>query len=65
MDKAAQITDPAARHQAWAQVDKMIVDDAAAIPEVWATTRCVKGSKVKGVLDTWNDDWNLSFSSPS
>ena len=64
MDKAAQITDPAQRRQAWADIDKMLVMDAPAIPEIWASNALVKGSKVKGVLDKWNDDWNLSFSSP-
>jgi peptide/nickel transport system substrate-binding protein len=65
MDKAAQITNPAQRRQAWANIDKMLVMDAPAIPEIWASNALVKGSKVKGVLDKWNDDWNLSFSSPS
>jgi peptide/nickel transport system substrate-binding protein len=64
MDKAAQITDPAQRRQAWANVNKMLVQDAPAIPEIWASNALVKGSSVKGVLDKWNDDWNLSFSSP-
>jgi peptide/nickel transport system substrate-binding protein len=65
MDDAATISDPTARYQAFANVDKMIVDDAPAIPEVWSDNALVEGSKVKGVLDPWNDDWNLSFSSPS
>ena len=43
----------------------MIVDDAPAIPEVWSDNALLEGSKVHGVLDGWNDDWNLSFSSPS
>jgi peptide/nickel transport system substrate-binding protein len=64
MDKAAQITDPTQRHQAWAQVNKMLVMDAPAIPEIWASNALVKGTQVKGVLDKWNDDWNLSFSAP-
>ena len=64
MDKAAQITDPAQRRQAWAQVNKMLVMDAPAIPEIWASNALVKGKQVKGVLDKWNDDWNLSFSAP-
>jgi peptide/nickel transport system substrate-binding protein len=64
MDKAAKITDPTARRQAWANVDKMLVMDAPAIPEIWDRGALVKGTQVKGVLDVWNDDWNLSFSSP-
>ena len=64
MDQAAAITDPAARLKAWANVDKMITFAAPAIPEIWASNALMTGTKVKGVLDTWNDDWNLSFSSP-
>jgi peptide/nickel transport system substrate-binding protein len=63
LNKDAGITSQSARLSAFAQVDKMIVDDAAAIPEVWADNALVEGSKVKGVLDPWNDDWNLTFSS--
>jgi peptide/nickel transport system substrate-binding protein len=65
IDNAAAISDPAARYKAFAQADKAIVDSAAAIPEIWSDNALLEGSKVKGVLDPWNDDWNLSFSSPS
>jgi peptide/nickel transport system substrate-binding protein len=65
IDSAAAIADPTARYKAFATADKMIVDDAAAIPEIWSDNALLEGSKVKGVLDPWNDDWNLSFSSPS
>jgi peptide/nickel transport system substrate-binding protein len=65
MDQAATVTNLAARHKAWANVDKMITAAAPAIPEVWVSNPLVKGSKVKGVLDTWDDDWDLSFSSPN
>ena len=64
MDQASAITDPAARIKAWANVDKMITSTAPAIPEIWATNALLKGTTVKGTLDTWNDDWNLSFSAP-
>jgi peptide/nickel transport system substrate-binding protein len=65
IDSAAAIADPTARYRAFANADKLIVDDAAAIPEIWSDNALLEGSKVKGVLDPWNDDWNLSFSSPS
>ena len=64
MDAAAQVTDPAQRRKAWADINKMLVEAAPAIPEVWASNALVKGKQVKAVLDKWNDDWNLSFSSP-
>jgi peptide/nickel transport system substrate-binding protein len=63
MDAAAAIKDLEARKTAWGNVDKMITSTAAAIPEIWASNALVKGSKVKGVLATWNNDWDLSFSS--
>jgi peptide/nickel transport system substrate-binding protein len=65
IDSAAAILDQKTRLAAFAKVDKMIVEDAPAIPEVWADNALVEGSKVRGVLDPWNDDWNLSFSSPN
>jgi peptide/nickel transport system substrate-binding protein len=65
IDAAAAITDHTARLAAFAKVDKAIVDAAPAIPEVWADNALLEGSSVKGVIDPWNDDWNLSFSSPS
>jgi peptide/nickel transport system substrate-binding protein len=65
MDSAAGIQDQSQRLQAFANVDKMITEQAPAIPEVWANNALLEGSQVKGVLDPWNDDWNLSFSSPS
>jgi len=65
INNAAAITNLSARYKAFAQADKMIVDDAAAIPEVWANNPLVEGSTVHGVIDKWNDDWDLSFSSVS
>lgn len=63
LNKDAAITNESQRLTAFAKVDKMITDLAPAIPEVWSDNALVEGSKVKGVLDPWNDDWNLSFSS--
>jgi peptide/nickel transport system substrate-binding protein len=65
IDQGAGITDLQQRYTTFAQADKGIVDSAAAIPEIWANNALLEGSKVHGVLDPWNDDWNLSFSSSS
>jgi peptide/nickel transport system substrate-binding protein len=64
IDDAAAITDPQKRIQAWVKTDKLITSKVPAIPEIWANNALVKGGTVKGVLDVWNDDWDLSFSSP-
>jgi peptide/nickel transport system substrate-binding protein len=65
INNAAAITNESQRLAAFAQVDKMIVDDAPGVPETWDADALVEGSKVHGVLDVWNNDWNLAFSSPS
>jgi peptide/nickel transport system substrate-binding protein len=63
MTAATAVTDPAARAKAWANVNKMIVDKIPAIPAVWSSNALVEGSQVHGVLDTFNNDWNLTWSS--
>jgi len=63
IDDAAAISNESQRLAAFAQADKMIVEDAPAIPEVWSDNALLEGTSVHGVLDPWNDDWNLSFSS--
>lgn len=65
LDSAAGISNTQQRLAAFAQADKQIVDDAPAIPEVWSSNAYVEGSHVHGVLDQWNNDWNLSWSSNS
>jgi peptide/nickel transport system substrate-binding protein len=65
IDQGAAISDLTRRYQLFAQADRAIVDDAAAIPEIWADDALLEGSKVHGVLDPWNSDWDLSFSSPT
>jgi peptide/nickel transport system substrate-binding protein len=65
LNSAAAINNESQRLSAFANVDKMIVEQAPAIPEIWSDNALLEGSKVHGVLDPWNDDWNLSFSSTS
>ena len=65
LNKDAAISDPSKRYAAFAKVDKMITDDAPAIPEIYSSNAELEGTQVHGVLDPWNDDWNLSFSSTS
>ena len=48
MDAAAQVTDPAQRRKAWADVNKMLVEAAPAIPEVWGVERAGQGQDGEG-----------------
>ncbi|MGA2928135.1 MAG: ABC transporter substrate-binding protein [Solirubrobacteraceae bacterium] len=64
MAKAALITDPTARAQAWANVDTMLVDDAAALPEEFDNQANIRSADVNGINDIWDiGTWDLSFTS--
>lgn len=64
IQKAALVVDPAARAQAWANVDKMLVDQAAAIPETFENQPNVESKNVAGVNQLWNEGtWDFDFTS--
>ncbi|HEX4009146.1 MAG TPA: ABC transporter substrate-binding protein [Solirubrobacteraceae bacterium] len=64
MVKAAAINTPAARDQAWANVDKMLVADAAAVPEEYDNQPNIDSKDVAGVDDIWNiGTWDFAFTS--
>ncbi|HEY2320679.1 MAG TPA: hypothetical protein VGH67_20395, partial [Solirubrobacteraceae bacterium] len=64
MQKAALVTDPAARAQAWANIDKMLVAKAVAIPEDFDNQPNVESKDVAGVNALWNDGtWDVDFTS--
>jgi peptide/nickel transport system substrate-binding protein len=64
MAKAALIVAPAARDQAWANIDKMLVADAAAIPEEYDSQPNIESKDVAGVNDLWNvGTWDFAFTS--
>jgi peptide/nickel transport system substrate-binding protein len=61
---ASLVTDPTARAQAWANIDKMLVDKAVAIPEDFDNQPNVEAKNVAGVNQLWDEgDWDLSFTS--
>ncbi|MFL5860162.1 MAG: ABC transporter substrate-binding protein [Solirubrobacteraceae bacterium] len=64
MQKAALVTDPTARAQAWANIDKMLVNQAVAIPEDFDNQPNVRSKDVAGVNQLWNTgSWDFSFTS--
>ena len=62
MDKAA-LTSGDERNQAWADVNKMIVAQAPAIPFIWDRSYQVESKDVQGVMSAYTTTWDLSFSS--
>jgi peptide/nickel transport system substrate-binding protein len=63
MDEAAVLTDPAERAQAWAEIDKMITDQAPAINWLWDKTPNIRSENVNGVIDEDNALWSLAHTS--
>ena len=64
MKKASLVADPTARAQAWANVDKMLVDQAVAIPEDFDNQANLESKDVAGINSLWNEGtWDLNFTS--
>jgi peptide/nickel transport system substrate-binding protein len=60
--RAALIVNPGARAQAWANVDKLLVAKAVAIPEDFDSQPNVESKDVYGVDDAWNEGtWDFAY----
>jgi peptide/nickel transport system substrate-binding protein len=64
MDAAELVVGVQARAAAWAQVDRKLVAQAAAIPFDWDKTPSIESKDVAGVGDLWNSGgWDYSYTS--
>jgi peptide/nickel transport system substrate-binding protein len=64
MLNASLVVDPTARAQAWANVDKMLVDQASVVPETFENQPNIQSKDVAGVSQVWNvGSWDFSFTS--
>jgi peptide/nickel transport system substrate-binding protein len=61
MEEAEALTDPGARAQAWADINRMITEQAVGIPYVWDKQANLRSEDVAGVINKWNATWDLSF----
>jgi peptide/nickel transport system substrate-binding protein len=62
MDAAATTTG-AAREQAWAAIDKRLIQDAAGIPFLWDKTTLLRSPNVSDVANPYIALWDLSYAS--
>jgi peptide/nickel transport system substrate-binding protein len=60
MDKAETVVGDDARAQAWADIDKQVMEQAAAITWQWDKPILVRSANVNGVLNKANAAWDLS-----
>ncbi|HZE03845.1 MAG TPA: ABC transporter substrate-binding protein [Solirubrobacteraceae bacterium] len=64
MVQALNEPDPTKSVQDWANIDKMLVDQAVAIPEDFDNQANIKSSDVVGVNDLWNEgSWDFAYTS--
>ena len=62
MNKAATLRG-ADRAKAWADIDKMITEDAPAVPFLWDKTTVLESKDVQGAGNAYYDSWDLAFTS--
>jgi peptide/nickel transport system substrate-binding protein len=53
----------AARRQAWARIDRMIVAQAAVVPLQWEVSTLIRAKDVVGVPNVYFGSWDLSYTS--
>jgi peptide/nickel transport system substrate-binding protein len=63
MDQAVYIDDPTERAQAWGELDDQIMAQAPAVPWVWDDQSNIESGNVAGVINLFNANWDLSFTS--
>jgi peptide/nickel transport system substrate-binding protein len=64
IDKAKQITDPAASAKAWAALDKEVTSQAYFLTWLWDNNVSLRSTNVNGVASKFNSGaWDLAFSS--
>jgi peptide/nickel transport system substrate-binding protein len=63
MAEAALLTDPRDRAEAWAEIDRMISEQAPVIPWLWDKTPLLHSPDVNGVASEFNALWDLSWTS--
>jgi len=63
INAAKLIDDLDERNQAWADVDAMIMEQAAFIPYIWDDQANIQSTDVAGVISKANANWDLAFTS--
>jgi peptide/nickel transport system substrate-binding protein len=64
MEAATKVVGDKARGEAWAKIDRELVNEAVAIPYQWAKEPYIESKDVAGVGQFWNGGtWDYSFTS--
>jgi peptide/nickel transport system substrate-binding protein len=64
MDEAAKVVGVKARGEAWAKIDRELVEEAVVVPYEWSKEPEIESKDVAGVGKQWNiGDWSYAFTS--
>jgi peptide/nickel transport system substrate-binding protein len=63
VDDAKLVTDSAERAKTWADVNKMIVDQAPAIPYMWDYQAVAISPNMRGVQNGYSTTWDWNYTS--
>jgi peptide/nickel transport system substrate-binding protein len=64
MEAAGKVVGEKARGEAWAKIDRELVEEAVAIPYEWSKQPSIESNNVAGVGQYWNTGtWDYSFTS--
>jgi peptide/nickel transport system substrate-binding protein len=64
MEEAAKVVGEKARGEAWAKIDRELVEGAVAVPYQWAKEPYIESKDVAGVSQYWNaGTWDYTFTS--
>jgi peptide/nickel transport system substrate-binding protein len=63
IDAATLIDNVDERNQAWGDVDTKIMEQAPAVPWVWDNQANIASADVAGVINKFNANWDLAFTS--
>jgi peptide/nickel transport system substrate-binding protein len=63
IDQAKLIDDTEQRNQAWGDVDTLVMSQAPVIPYIWDNQANIQSADVAGVINKFNANWDLAFTS--
>ncbi len=63
IDEAKLIDDPQERNQAWGDIDRQVMELAPVIPYIWDNQANIASADVAGVVNKFNANWDLAFTS--
>jgi peptide/nickel transport system substrate-binding protein len=63
MAKAEVLIDPAERAKAWGEIDRLVTALAPVVPWIWDRQPLIRSPDVNGVVNRFNAQWDLAFSS--